>query len=112
MTIFQSLIKKEALHIVRDRRTMIITLIIPLALLLLFGFAISTEVNSIRVVAVVDRHTPQTREIIEKLRANEYFTFMGIVADNDVNPMLRRGETDAALYLRVNQGKLISHIVG
>lgn len=111
MTIFQSLIKKEALHIVRDRRTMIITLIIPLALLLLFGFAISTEVNSIRVVAVVDRHTPQTREIIEKLRANEYFTFMGIVADNDVNPMLRRGETDAALYLRVNQGKLISHIV-
>ena len=50
MTILRSLIRKEALHIVRDRRTMVITLVMPVVLLLLFGFAISTEVNNVRTV--------------------------------------------------------------
>ena len=111
MTIFQSLIKKEALHIMRDRRTMVITLVMPLVLLLLFGFAISTEVNDVRVVAVVDRYTQQTREIIERLSANEYITFKGLVSDRDVDGMMRRGQTDAALYLRTDAGKLSQHIV-
>ena len=111
MTIFQSLIKKEALHIMRDRRTMVITLVMPLVLLLLFGFAISTEVNDVRVVAVVDRHTQQTREILERLAANEYITFQGLVNDRDVDGMMRRGQTDAVLYLRTDAGKLSQHIV-
>ena len=99
MTIFQSLIRKEALHIIRDRRTMIITLIMPLVLLLLFGFAISTEINNVRVVAVIDRYTPQTRDIVEKLRTNEYFTFEGTVAETDVADMMRRlDETQTPHY--------------
>lgn len=41
MGIFTALVKKESLHIVRDPRTLVITLMMPLVLLLLFGFAIS-----------------------------------------------------------------------
>lgn len=110
MAIFQSLIKKEALHIMRDRRTMTITLVMPLVLLLLFGFAISTEVNDVRVAVVVDRHTPQTRGIIEKIRADEYFTFAGIVSESEAADMLRKGTTDATLFLRTDGGRLTSHI--
>ncbi len=98
--IIGSLIKKEAIHIVRDRRTMLITMIMPLMLLLLFGFAISTEVNNIRVVAVVDRHTDTTRDIIERLSVNEYFSFKGLAAETEVESLLRRGEIDAALLVR------------
>ena len=56
MPVFISMIKKEALHLMRDSRTMTVVLIMPLVLLLLFGFAISTEVNNVNVVAVVHRH--------------------------------------------------------
>ena len=60
MSIFQSLIKKEVLHLMRDFRTVTVVLLMPVVLLLLFGFAISTEVNNVRVVAVVDyRSLPQ-----------------------------------------------------
>ena len=52
MPVFISMIKKEALHLMRDSRTMTVVLIMPLVLLLLFGFAISTEVNNVNVVAV------------------------------------------------------------
>lgn len=100
MAIFQSLVKKEALHIIRDKRTMIITLLMPLVLLLLFGFAISTEVNDVRVVAVVDKHTDLSRDILQRMSANDYFTFQGLTAHDDVDSLLRCGYTDAALYIR------------
>lgn len=111
MSIFVSLIKKEALHIIRDRRTMFITLLMPLVLLLLFGFAITTEVNDVRVATVIDRHTDQTRALTEKLRSNSYFTYLGDISASTVDDMLRRGTADAVVYLRDDCGKIKSHIV-
>ena len=78
MGIFRSLVVKETLHVIRDKRTVLITLLMPLVLLVLFGFAISTEVNNIRVVAVVDRHTQETRQMLQQLIVNEYLTFEGM----------------------------------
>ena len=111
MSIFKSLVIKEALHIVRDQRTMVITLLMPVVLLLLFGFAISTEVNDVRVVAVVDRHNDLTRNILERLQVNEYFTFQGLTTAGEVEGLLRSGHTDAALLLRTDDGVLKSQII-
>lgn len=111
MKILFSIIKKEAIHIVRDRRTMLITLLMPMVLLLLFGFAISTEVNNIRIVAVVDRHTDETRDIIQRLSVNDCFSFLGLAAESDVEALLRRGEIDAALLLRSSGNNLSSQII-
>ncbi|MDE6303239.1 MAG: ABC transporter permease [Paramuribaculum sp.] len=111
MAIFQSLVKKEAIHIIRDKRTMVITLLMPLVLLLLFGFAISTEVNDVRVVAVVDRHTDQTRELLEQLGVNSYFNFQGLTSENEIENLLRAGKTDAAIILRSDNGTLKTQII-
>ncbi len=111
MAIFQSLVKKEALHIVRDTRTMVITLLMPIVLLLLFGFAISTEVNEVMVMAVVDRHTDETRDILQRLSVNDYITFKGLIAPEEADYLLRSGQTDAVVYLRSEEGKVNSQIV-
>ncbi len=111
MAIFQSLVKKEALHIVRDTRTMVITLLMPIVLLLLFGFAISTEVNDVMVVAVVDQHTDETRDIIQRLSVNDYITFKGLIAPKDADQLLRSGQTEAVVYLKNDNGKVNSQIV-
>lgn len=111
MATLPSLIKKETLHIVRDKRTMFITLLMPLVLLLLFGFAISTEVNNVRLVAVVDRHTESTREMLERFKVNDYFTFQGLTSADNVDDLLRTGKTDVALFLRNDNGALRSQIV-
>ena len=104
MDILGSLIKKEAIHITRDRRTMFITLIMPLVLLLLFGFAISTEVNDVKVAVAVDKHTDTTRDIIQALDVNSYFTFEGMTGASDVESLLRQGKIDAALILHTDGG--------
>lgn len=111
MTTFQSLVKKECLHIVRDSRTMVITLVMPLVLLLLFGFAISMEVRDIRIVAVVENFTDETRDLLQQIEVNDYFKFKGITQSKKVEELLRRGDIDAALYVRNNDGKLIYQIV-
>ena len=106
MSIFTSLVKKETLHIVRDFRTLTIVLIMPVILLLLFGFAISTEVNNINVVAVVNQHTDQTRDVLERLRVNPYFTFKGVVSSDEVGQMLCCGKADAAVVIMSDDGRL------
>ncbi|MBD5367023.1 MAG: ABC transporter permease [Bacteroides sp.] len=106
-----SLVRKELLHIVRDKRTMLITLLMPLVLLLLFGFAISTEVNDVRIVAVVDQHTDSTRTILEKISVNDYFTFQGLTSADEVESLLRTGKTDAVLFIRNDNGQPTTQIV-
>lgn len=88
----------------RDYRTMLVVLIIPVVLLLLFGFAISTEVNDVRVVAAVERHTNQSRQLLERLNANSYFTLCGTVAPQQAEATLRRGDADAAILISTDGG--------
>lgn len=88
----------------RDSRTMTIVLVMPLVLLLLFGFAISTEVNDIRVVASVQQHNDETRAIMSRLRSNSYITFKGIVAPDRIESVLRKGEADAAVVMNSGDG--------
>lgn len=54
---FLSFVKKEALHILRDKRTMLIVLLLPIVQILLFGFAISTEMNNIDFAVVAPNRT-------------------------------------------------------
>lgn len=111
MSVFQSLVKKEALHLLRDFRTIIVVLVMPVVLLLLFGFAISTEVNNVSVATVVEQHTDQTKQIIDRFRANPYFTFEGVVAYSDVEDLLREGKVDAAVVFRTRDGKLEHQVI-
>lgn len=82
-----------------------ITLLMPIVLLLLFGFAISMEVNDVRVVASVDLHTDTTRELFRRFAENDYFTFEGTVPESQVEDYLRRGDADAAVIVRTESGR-------
>lgn len=95
----------------RDFRTIIVVLVMPVVLLLLFGFAISTEVNNVRVATVVEQHTDQTKQVIDRFRANPYFTFEGVVAYSDVEDLLREGKVDAAVVFRTRDGKLEHQVI-
>ena len=72
-----SFVRKEMLHILRDRRTMLIVLLMPVVQMLLFGFAISTEVNNVDFAVVAPKRSESIRQQVERLSANDYFTFKG-----------------------------------
>lgn len=111
MSTLTSIIRKEFIHIMRDSRTSLITIMMPLVLLLLFGFAISTEVNDVRVMACVDRHTDETRAALKKIEVNDYFTFLGLGTVADIENALRKGQTDAGIVMRNKDGAIDYQII-
>ncbi|WP_295937330.1 ABC transporter permease [uncultured Alistipes sp.] len=94
---FLSFVKKESLHILRDPRTMLITLLMPVVQILLFGFAISTEVNNIDVAVVAPRPTESIRRMVEQVSANKYFTFKGYITQVEIDQALRTGGADVVI---------------
>ncbi|MDE6207511.1 MAG: ABC transporter permease [Muribaculaceae bacterium] len=69
----RSFIKKEFIHILRDPRSLLILLVMPLLLVILPGYVIKNDVKDIR-VAVIDRSRDEmTSQIIDRLASNSYF---------------------------------------
>lgn len=96
-TNFISFVKKETLHILRDKRTMLIVLLMPIVLMVLFGFAISTEINNLNIAVSVQKHSEDIRQKVEKLSSNPYFTFVGYVSGQNAEKMLRSSKADAVV---------------
>ena len=95
---FFSFVVKESKHIVRDRRTMLILFGMPIVLMLLFGFAITTDVRNVRTVVVTSWQDHLTRRAIDRLAASEYFTITSTVSTPaQAEKLIRRQEADIAI---------------
>ncbi len=71
--------RKEFLHILRDVRSLIAALAIPVFLLVLFGYALTLDVDRVP-VQIFDRdRTPHSREVIERFRGSRYFSVIDSV---------------------------------
>ena len=104
---FLKFVKKETLHILRDSRTMLIALLMPVVQILLFGFAISTEVNNVNVAVVVPKWSEDIRQCINKLAANPYITYKGSIAEHDIDQYLRSGHADAIVFFAHDYDNII-----
>jgi ABC-2 type transport system permease protein len=92
MTQFLAFVKKEFRHILRDRRTLLILLGMPIVQILLFGFAITTEVKNTRVAVFDPTPSVETRRIIERIDASEYFTVAERLTSPDgINDIFKSG---------------------
>lgn len=92
---FASFVRKETLHIFRDPRTMLIVLLMPVVQILLFGFALSTEVNNVDVAVVAPHRSETVRQAVERMAANPNFTFTGYIPSGEIDRTLRSGRADA-----------------
>lgn len=91
-------VRKETWHILRDRRTMLILFGMPVLLMLLFGFAISTDVKNVRTVIVTSQMDLQTQQVAARLTASEYFTVVQTVSTpRDAESLIRRQKVDMAV---------------
>ena len=105
---FLSFVKKESLHIIRDVRTMMIVLLIPIVLMVLFGFAISTEVNNLNVAILAPNRTEGVRKIVERIAHNPYFTVTDYGSNIDADKILRSGKADAVVVFDEDYEHLVA----
>ena len=90
-------VKKETLHILRDKRTILIVLLIPIILLVLFGFALSLELKNIDIAIIAEHRTESIRQLAEKIEAKPYFTYKRVINSGESDECLRRGDADAII---------------
>ncbi len=72
--------RKEALHVLRDRRSLGMALAVPLVMLLLFGYALTLDVDRIPTMIYDRDRTPESRELIERFSGSRYFQVLGSAA--------------------------------
>ena len=95
---FLSFVVKETRHILRDGRTMLILFGMPVVMMLLFGFAISTDVRNVRTAVVLSQVDYHTQQIVEALSANEYFLITHRVdTPKEAEQLIRHQKADIAL---------------
>ncbi len=95
---FLTFVQKEFFHIFRDRRTMLILLVMPVMLIVLFGYAITTEVKDTRTAILDTSRDAVTTQIREKLAANRYFTLQADVATiEEAEELFRAGQIDLVI---------------
>ena len=92
---FWAFIKIEFFHIFRDRRTMLILLGMPVLQIILFGFAITTELNHSRVAVLDPSKDAVTTRITERIDENRYFAVVKELSSaSDIETVFRHDEAD------------------
>lgn len=69
---FTALLRKEVRQMLRDKSNLAVGLLLPLALILLFGYGLSFDVKSAPVAIVLEDSSPAARELVEGLQGSSY----------------------------------------
>ena len=90
---FISFIRKEFYHIFRDKRTMMILLAMPIILIILFGYAITTEIKRAPIAILDQSRDEVTQKMIDHLSASEYFELYTMVnSEAEGQALFRQGK--------------------
>lgn len=81
----------------RDKRTMLVVLVIPLMLILLFGFTVTTDVNNIEVAICAPVRSYAVEESVSKIEGSPYFSVVGYIPSSEIDRTLRRGRASAVV---------------
>ena len=99
-------IRKEFYHVFRDRRTLLILFGIPIAQIILFGQALSSEVKNIGIAVLDEANNTYSQQITHRLQASPYFKLKDPLFRYDqVEDQFKRGTIKAALIFPPDFGK-------
>jgi ABC-2 type transport system permease protein len=89
---------KELHHILRDRQTLTVLLLMPLVQVILFGFALRSDVRDVRVVVVDPTPDYATIALRDRFASTPRFHVVATAASSDaIEPLFRRGQADVSV---------------
>jgi ABC-2 type transport system permease protein len=92
--------KKEFIHIKRDKPSLIISFLMPITMLLIFGFAVNTDVNSVDIAVFDGSKTELSRELISSFSNSYYFEKYALVEkQTDVEQLIKEGKVKVGLII-------------
>ncbi len=85
-------VKKEFYHIFRDRKSLLIIILMPIVQIILFGFALTNEIKNSNIAVLDNAKDESSRAIIQRLDASRYFNvFQNINTQQDIETAFKSG---------------------
>ena len=107
---FFSFVKKEFHYILRDRRTMIILLGMPIAQIIIFGFALTNEVKNSKIAVLDNSKDVATTAIIQKINSSRYFDIEKNLHDyNAIDSEFKKGRIKMVIVFPQNFNEELQH---
>lgn len=98
MNQFFSFIRKETWHILRDVYTLVTLLIMPVALLLILGFAVTNDMKNTPFVVLDADKSTLSADFVKKLYGNKYFSIVDYVnSEKEINNAFEKGKCKVAI---------------
>jgi ABC-2 type transport system permease protein len=95
-----SLVRKEFIQIIRDPRTLGLTLVYPAVMLFLLGYAVTTDVHNIPLAVLDQDHTRQSRELLAAYRAADYFSLdYAVGSEEELRTLIESNKARAAIII-------------
>ena len=100
---FWAFVKKEFRHILRDRRTLLILLGMPVAQVIIFGFAVTNEFRNASIVVLDQARDEMSLELTDKLTASGHFQLVGEAQNyDDLHRYFKKGQIKMAVVIPPN----------
>ena len=104
-----SIIRKEFIQIIRDPRTLMLIIVMPILQLFLLGYAATTDVKNISLAVWDQSHTPESRALLDAFRSADYFRISYSVGSQDeYRALIERGQARAALIIPPDYDRRLS----
>lgn len=99
-------VHKEFLHIFRDAKTLAMVLLLPVLLIIVFGYGVRTEIKNAP-IAILDKSNDElSNGLIDKMLSSSYFIDKGrIYSDKDIADIFKKGEIKMVLSIPKNFSK-------
>ena len=95
----RTLIVKERKQLLRDRSSIVLGLLMPVILLLIFGYGMSLDLRNIKLVIVEQEPSSLSAEVCARFRASEYFTVNTVRSTAEGSAAIRDHSAEACLFL-------------
>jgi ABC-2 type transport system permease protein len=110
MKSFVAFVRKEFYHVLRDRKVLLILFGMPVMQVLLFGFALTSEVKNTKIVIVDYAGDYATRQITRKIEASRYFDIeKSLLTHQEIEAAFREGRIRAAIVFPFNFNQDVAH---
>jgi ABC-2 type transport system permease protein len=104
-----SLIRKEFIQIARDPRTLVLTFVFPIMMLLLLGYAATNDVRNIPLAVYDQDKSDASRMLLDAYRAADYFNFAYEVGSSEeIEKLIDSGAARAAIIIPPDYSKQIN----
>lgn len=103
-----AIVQKEFLHIIRDPRSLVIVFLMPIMMVLLYGYAITFDIKEIQLGILDEDRTPASRKLVQGLTSSDYFKITAELQNrNEIQAGMLNRRFTAALVIPIDYAKML-----